>query len=150
MAHEFTTTRIVEFAETDMAGILHFSNYFRYMEATEHAFFRSLGFSLHQSADGVMHGWARARAECRYLYPLRYEDLFEVHLLVREKSARSLGYAFAFRLPKLGRALARGALEVVFVARGPDDERMHAADMPSAVFQSIETAPPEMVDALES
>ena len=35
--------RRVEFAETDMAGQVHFSNFFRYMEAAEHAFFRSLG-----------------------------------------------------------------------------------------------------------
>ena len=43
MAHSFSMTRSVTFAETDMAGILHFSNYFRYMEEAEHAFFRSLG-----------------------------------------------------------------------------------------------------------
>ena len=43
MAHAFTMQRRVEFAETDMAGILHFSNYFRFMESVEHAFFRSLG-----------------------------------------------------------------------------------------------------------
>ena len=41
-AHEFTITRRVEFSETDMAGIVHFSNFCRYMEHAEHAFFRSL------------------------------------------------------------------------------------------------------------
>ena len=43
MPYEFKHIRRVEFAETDMAGIVHFSNFFRMMEATEHAFFRSLG-----------------------------------------------------------------------------------------------------------
>ena len=43
MPYEFKLTRRIEFAETDMAGIVHFSNFFRMMEATEHAFFRSLG-----------------------------------------------------------------------------------------------------------
>jgi acyl-CoA thioester hydrolase len=33
MAFEFKLTRRVEFAETDMAGIVHFSNFFRYMES---------------------------------------------------------------------------------------------------------------------
>ena len=47
MAHSYTTTRRVTFAETDLAGILHFSNSFRYMEEAEHAFFRSLGFRVH-------------------------------------------------------------------------------------------------------
>ena len=47
MPYEFKLTRRIEFAETDMAGIVHFANFYRMMEVTEHAFFRSLGFSLH-------------------------------------------------------------------------------------------------------
>jgi len=38
MPYEFKHTRRVEFAETDMAGIVHFSNFFRMMESTEHAY----------------------------------------------------------------------------------------------------------------
>ncbi|MBT4624880.1 MAG: acyl-CoA thioesterase, partial [Verrucomicrobia bacterium] len=33
MAYEFKFVRTVEFSETDMAGIVHFSNYCKYMEA---------------------------------------------------------------------------------------------------------------------
>ena len=43
MACEFKLTRQVEFSETDMAGIMHFSNFFRFMEAAEHAFFSVFG-----------------------------------------------------------------------------------------------------------
>ena len=43
MAYEFKATRQVEFSETDMAGIMHFSNFFRFMETAEHGFYRSLG-----------------------------------------------------------------------------------------------------------
>ena len=46
MAYEFKFVRIVEFSETDMAGIVHFSNYCKYMEAAEHRFFRSIGYSI--------------------------------------------------------------------------------------------------------
>ncbi len=35
MAYEFKLTRQIDFAETDMAGIMHFSNFFRFMEAAE-------------------------------------------------------------------------------------------------------------------
>jgi acyl-CoA thioesterase FadM len=31
MAYEFKAVRSVEFYETDMAGIVHYSNFFRYM-----------------------------------------------------------------------------------------------------------------------
>ena len=47
VAYEFKIVREVEFSDTDMAGIMHFSNFFRFMEAAEHAFFRSLGLSIH-------------------------------------------------------------------------------------------------------
>ena len=40
MPSEFKHTRRIEFAETDMAGIVHFANFFRMMETTEHEFFR--------------------------------------------------------------------------------------------------------------
>ena len=46
MAYEFKAIRRVEFADTDMAGIMHYSNFFRFMETAEHAFFRSLGLSI--------------------------------------------------------------------------------------------------------
>ena len=32
MSYEFQITRRVEFFETDLAGIMHFSNFFRFME----------------------------------------------------------------------------------------------------------------------
>jgi len=90
MAYEFKTERRVEFAETDMAGILHFANYYRYMEEAEHAFFRSLGLRVHaHDADGVW-GWARGRAACTFKKPLFYEDVVELHVLVREKRSKSI------------------------------------------------------------
>ena len=46
MAAEFSISRRVQFAETDMAGVVHFSNYFRWMEEVEHAFFRAVGLSV--------------------------------------------------------------------------------------------------------
>ena len=46
MAYQFKIRRIVEFSDTDMAGIVHHAVYYRYMEAAEHAFFRSLGLTV--------------------------------------------------------------------------------------------------------
>jgi acyl-CoA thioesterase FadM len=48
----FSINRRVQFAETDMAGIVHFSNYFRWMEEVEHAFFRSVGPERRDGARG--------------------------------------------------------------------------------------------------
>jgi hypothetical protein len=43
---EHTMRRRVNFYESDPAGIVHFSNYYRYMEEAEHAFWRATGLAL--------------------------------------------------------------------------------------------------------
>src|SRR4051795_12288466 len=97
MSYEFKAVRRVEFSETDMAGIVHFSNFFRYMETAEHGFFRSLGFSVVMNQTDPPVGWPRVNAECEYRQPLRFEDEVEIHLLVSEKKSKSLSYLIKFR-----------------------------------------------------
>ena len=43
MSIVFRTTRRVELADTDMAGIVHFANFFRFMESAEVDFLRASG-----------------------------------------------------------------------------------------------------------
>jgi acyl-CoA thioester hydrolase len=142
MPSEFRMTHRVEFAETDMAGIMHFANFFRLMERTEHAFLRSLGFSVHMQFEGRTFGWPRVRAECDYRQPLRFEDLVEVQLVVREKKARSLTYDFVFRKLEDGAAVevARGALTAVCVTMDPESGGMRAAPIPEALAGRIDVA----------
>ena len=59
MPYEFKLVRRVEFIETDMAGIVHYSNFFRYMEAAETAFIRSLWFSIWTLQAEPPVGWPR-------------------------------------------------------------------------------------------
>ena len=143
MAHEFKLKRRVEFADTDMAGIAHFSNFFRWMEATEHAFFRSLGFTLHENDQGGMRGWARVHADCDYKRPLRYPDEFEVRLLVRGKRESSIEYAFAF--VQADSEVARGSLEVVYVSRRAGEDSMRRTPIPQAIAAAIDVAPRELL-----
>ena len=49
MAAGFVYTRRVVFYETDLAGVVHFSNYFRYMEEAEHAMWRAAGMRIDAS-----------------------------------------------------------------------------------------------------
>ena len=144
MASEFRARRRIEFYETDMAGIVHFSNYFRFMEATEHAFFRSLDLALHADSEGRMSGWARVEARCEYAAPLHYMDEVEIHLAVSAKTASSLSYDFAFRRVDADggvgeKSFAHGALTVVYVERSPGGA-MRAARMPPEVAGAIEVA----------
>lgn len=147
MACDFKIVRDVQFSETDMAGIMHFSNFFRYMEAAEHAFFRSLGFSIHTTHPEPV-GWPRVHADCDFRYPLKFEDSVEVHLMVQEKTAKTLSYKFVFR--KLNedpvRVVARGVLTVACVTRD-ETGRMKSYPIPAAIADKIELAPPEMLRA---
>ena len=140
MACEFKIVRRVEFSETDMAGIVHYSNFFRYMEIAEHAFFRSLGFSVVTQQVDPPVGWPRVRAECDYQQPLRFEDEVEVHMLVSEKRSKSLSYAFRFRKINVSPPVevARGSLTVVCVTH--QGGKMTAATIPKAIADKIEVA----------
>src|SRR5687768_18527701 len=91
----FTYHRLVEFADTDLAGIMHFSNFFRFVECAEHAFFRSLGFRVH-TANGASHqGWPRLVVTCKFLKPARLEETLGVGLGIEEIRTSSLRYAFS-------------------------------------------------------
>lgn len=147
MACEFKITRRVEFSETDMAGIVHFSNFFRYIETAEHAFFRSLGHSIVTDRTDPPVGWPRVHASFDYQAPLRFEDEFEVHLLVTEKKSRSLSYRVNIR--KLGGPepvpCASGRLTVVCVTKDANG-KMSATPIPAEIADQIETAPASLLD----
>lgn len=149
MTYEFTATRRVEFADTDMAGIMHFSNYFRYMESTEHEFFRSLGLSGHDSSATEMLGFARVSASCDYRSPLRYQDVVEVHLIVAEMGSKSISWIAEFR--KLGQSesppLAVGRWTVVCVRRKPGETELTSAPLPDIVRSQLRVAPSELTQA---
>src|SRR5271154_3577263 len=97
MAFEYKATRRVEFSETDMAGIMHYSNFFRYMETAEHGFFRSLGMSIFKDKGHPEVCWPRVHAECDYNAPVTFEDEIEIHLLVTSIKSKTLSYLFNFR-----------------------------------------------------
>jgi len=146
VACKFKLTRQVEFSETDMAGIMHFSNFFRYMEVAEHAFFRSLGTSIHAAGNSL--GWPRVHVECDFKHPLRFEDVVEISLFVRQKKKKSLVYTFVFR--KLNeqpvREVARGMVAVACVKRDKSSGKMTGIPIPKALADKIEVAAEELGD----
>jgi acyl-CoA thioester hydrolase len=151
MAYEFKIVRRVEFSETDMAGIVHFANFFRYMESAEHAFYRSLGFSVMMDHLDPALGFPRVHAECDYRKPLKFEDNLEIHLLVKEKRSRVLSYLFRFnKLAAPGGTaepiieVARGSLTVVCVSHSPG-RKMEAAPIPRDFADRIEVAPAHLL-----
>ena len=147
MAYEFKATRQVQFSETDMAGLMHFSNFFRFMETAEHGFYRSLGFSVANHSKHPRLGWPRVHAACDYKKPLHFEDMVEIHLLVVEKRTKAVRYQFRFR--KLNEEpvveVARGEMIIVCVQHFPDGT-MASAAIPPEIAEKIQIAPPELLN----
>jgi len=144
---EFRITRRVEFHETDLAGIVHFSNFFRYMEVCEHAFVRSFGTVVHpgENNDGGIIGWPRVHSECDYRRPLRYDEEFEIHLLVHDKKEKAIHYDFRFWKPgdAATTPLAQGKLVVVSVGRIAGEVK--AIPLSPLFLQHIQIAPAELL-----
>ncbi|MEM7699928.1 MAG: thioesterase family protein [Verrucomicrobiota bacterium] len=150
MAHQFSFRRRVEFADTDLAGIMHFSNFFRFMESAEHAFYRDLGFSVHPFNDfvegeGPQVGWPRVQASADYRLPLHFEEEVEIELLVEELRSKTVRYFFQFWKnpdnPEARVVAAIGRLTVVCVSFDPETRRMKAVAIPEEVRQLISVAP---------
>ena len=151
MPYEYQVVRRVEFVETDMEGIMHFTNFFRFMETAEHAFFRSLGHSVVLTRSGLAVGLPRVHAECDYEAPVHFEDEIQVHLLVERKGKCSLTYQFRFN--RLGgptpQPVARGRLVVACAARQKDGS-LKAVPLPKQIADKIQEAPKEMLAKREN
>jgi len=145
MPYEFHCRQRVEFADTDMAGIVHFANFFRYMERAEHEFLRSLGLSVHAVNGDDLVSWPRVNAECKFRAPLSFEDELDVHLLVREKRSKSITYEFRFYRQGDETLAAIGSITVVCVSIDQASGRMTAIAIPESIDRLIEVAPAGVV-----
>ena len=134
MYTEYRTKRKIEFADTDMAGIVHFTRFFVFMETAEHEFLRSLGTSVATEWHGDKIGWPRLAAACEYLSPLRFEDEVDIRLSVSKKGTKSLTYQFYFT--RQGEEIARGQLTVVCCITNPG-EKLRAIPIPDFIANQI-------------
>ena len=112
MASSFETSRRVEFCETDMAGIVHFSNFYRWMEQVEHEFFRALNLTIvNHRHDGSTLGWPRVSAQCRFTSPAYYNEIVTARLTVQRIGLKSLTFDVQFSVAD--RAIAAGTMKTV-------------------------------------
>ncbi len=148
MACDFVLQRELAFHETDMAGIAHFSNFFRWMEMAEHAFLSELGIAPVVQDGEMFWGWPRVRASCEYHSPIRFGDRFDCHLFVKEIKQKAVVYFFRFRKidpDGLVTALAKGEMTSVYAGFDVPARSMRALDLQTALLEKIEEAPAELM-----
>jgi YbgC/YbaW family acyl-CoA thioester hydrolase len=135
MPDEYHTKRKIEFSDTDLAGIVHFSRFFVFMETAEHQFLQSLGTSVSTVYKGDKIGWPRLVASCEYFHPAEFEDELDIHLKIFRKGNKSLTYQFCFI--RSGLLLAQGKLSTVCCVCNPN-EQMKSIPIPNFIADQIE------------
>ena len=130
MPSEYSFRRRVQFYETDVAGLVHFSWFFRYMEEAEHALWRAAGLSIHPPESEF--GWPRVAASFDFQRALRFEDEIDVHLRIAEMSRKTIRYECVVR--KDGQQVATGTMTIACVQKKPT---MRAVEIPDDIVKRL-------------
>lgn len=136
--HTFHTERRIEFVDTDMGGIVHFSRFFIFMETAEHLLLEELGTSVSTELEGERIGWPRVAAECRYESPARFGERLAIEVRVRRKGRTSMTYEFTFRVGQ--RRIATGKMTSVCCVLDPT-RPVRPIPIPGLLADKLEEAP---------
>jgi YbgC/YbaW family acyl-CoA thioester hydrolase len=131
----FIARRRVEFSDTDMGGVVHFSRYFVYMETAEHEFLRARGIEIDSQVDGRRISWPRVAARCEYRRPARYGDELQIGVQVARRGRTSVSYSFTIR--RGDEELALGEATAVCCALEPDGS-FAAVAIPAAMVACLD------------
>ena len=145
---QFTYRRRVQFAETDMAGIAHFANFYRWFEEAEHAYFRSVGVNIMaknppgfepQTTDGeeIVVGWPRVNAKITFERPAYHEDEMEIRFSVERIGVKSLTFYAEFWSGET--RLANGRMKTACCVCRRDGS-LESVAIPDSYLQKIEEA----------
>lgn len=128
---EYRYRRRVQFADTDLAGVVHFSWIARYMEEAEHALWREAGLSI-VPRDSII-AFPRVAVAIEFKAPLLFEEEFEVHVRLTGLSRRSLTYAHT--VSRGDTVIATGTMTAACVQKVPAP--MRAVDIPQQILERL-------------
>ena len=136
--HEIRQQRKVEFADTDMGGIVHFARYLVFMETAEHELLEKAGSCLVSEIDGKRVLWPRVAASLQYKSPARFGDTLDIHVKLMRKGRKSLTYFC--RIEVEGREIATGEWTTVCCEMEPG-KPVRSIPIPPALNRRLEEAP---------
>ncbi len=122
----------VHWVDTDIAGVMHFSNFFRYFEACEEEFFRSISLPFTEIRDryGVM--LPRVEAHCEYKAACRFDEVIEVTMKVREVAEKTMTYDFQVIRQRDKKLAAEGYVKCIAV-----NGEWKAAPLPAEIMKAV-------------
>ena len=134
MERNFRTQRLVQFGDTDMAGIVHFTNYLRYMEEAEHEFMRSCALSVVMDDENGSFGFPKLSAKCDFSRPVRQEQTLDIDMTVRSDDGKRIHFVCEFSCD--GEKVASGQLTVA-CCRFPVDGLPYPILIPDHVLSAL-------------
>jgi acyl-CoA thioester hydrolase len=131
MSHRFPVR--VYYEDTDLAGIVYYANYLKFIERARTEWVRDLGIDqgLLKAEDGVV--FAVRRVEADYLAPARFDDLLEVETELRVASAARI--VLSQRVLRAGEVLFSSVVTIVALA-----ESGRPARLPAEFRRALEAA----------
>ena len=111
-------TRVrVRYAETDQMGVVYYANYLVWMEVARVELCKALGFRYKdmELEDGVL--LVVVEAQCRYLYPARFDEEVIVDTRIAEANSRFVSFGYEMRLADADRKVASGSTRHIFCDR---------------------------------
>ena len=106
----FSIPVIINYEDTDAAGVVYYANYLAYMERARNACLREAGFPLSRVVDELGVVFVVAEAHLRYRRPARLDDVVDVTLEV--DTARGASVTFRQQVQRDGELLVDGRIRV--------------------------------------
>lgn len=131
----FTWPVRVYFEDTDMAGVVYYANYLKFMERARTEWLRYLGFEQDRLRADDRLVFAVRSAAVDYLSPARFNDTLEVESCVTRAGNASIAFAQEVLRCEAGKRslLARGHIKVACL----DAETFKPAAMPRVLLEAI-------------
>jgi 4-hydroxybenzoyl-CoA thioesterase len=133
----------VEFGDCDPAQIVHFPNYFRWMDAASRHYFVAAGvppWNEVEDAPGLV-GTPVVDASARFLRPASYGDDLAIETTVAEW--RRTSFVMSHIIRRGGETLVEGREVRVFAARtGPDPRQIRSIPCPASVRRLVDATGP--------
>ena len=137
--------RRVEFAETDAAGMVHFSMFFRYMEEAEHAVWRKAGLQIHppspsgfgETGSGADITWPRISAHFDFKSPLKFQDEFEIRTEIAAVTRSTIQWAHV--VTRGATVIGTGTVTAVCVRKLADGS-IKSTELPDGLISRLRAA----------
>jgi acyl-CoA thioester hydrolase len=128
----FKTSLRVTWADTDAAGVVHYSNYFRFFERAEEEFYAALGFTFADFRDSGL--WLpRVEACCQYKKPSRCNDVLEIEVSVEELREKVIRLGFTVTNKASADVVALGHIVIV----AADKQAGKATKIPLSIEEKL-------------